>query len=150
MKKNMSIGELAKKSGSSVATIRYYEEIGLLVAANRTPSGHRIYGEETQQLLSTVRQCRSFGFSIDEIRELIAILNNPNRSCAETLHITEAHLSAVRLKLNELTALEKTLSELTSACASSCVGGSAVDCAIMEDRSSHAVTAAAKANCCGD
>ena len=62
-----TIGELAKETATTTPTIRYYEEIGLLPPASRKPGGQRIYDESTLLLLTFIRRCRDFGFSIDEV-----------------------------------------------------------------------------------
>ena len=64
----LRIGALARISGCSVPTIRYYEEVGLIPAASRRSSGHRVYYARAIQLLSFIRRCRDFGFSIEQTR----------------------------------------------------------------------------------
>ena len=61
----LTIGALAQRSGVAVSAIRYYEQIGLIPPAARRPSGHRVYGTDVQELLTLIRHCREFGFSID-------------------------------------------------------------------------------------
>jgi DNA-binding transcriptional MerR regulator len=113
---NVSIGVVAKQTGCTVPTIRYYEEIGLLPPAARTESGQRHYGEATQRRLRFIRRCRDFGFSIEQVRELVAL-----------------HLAEVRRKLDELKALEASLDAFVCSCDTACAGGAALDCTILED-----------------
>lgn len=64
----LSIGMLAARTGLNVSAIRYYEEVGLIPEATRRPSGHRVYGSDTQELLTLIRRCRDFGFSVDDTK----------------------------------------------------------------------------------
>jgi DNA-binding transcriptional MerR regulator len=66
--RTLKIGALAKRTGTNGPTIRYYEEIGLLPAAERQPGGQRTYGEDDVKRLTFIRRCREFGFSVDQVR----------------------------------------------------------------------------------
>ncbi|AGY57944.1 MerR family transcriptional regulator [Gloeobacter kilaueensis] len=143
----LTIGTLAARTGCTVATIRYYEEIGLIPAASRRPSGHRVYGGAAQQQLTFIRHCRDFGFSIDQVRELVSLATSKERDCVETRVIAQAHLDAVRVKLGELQALEASLVRFVDACTTSCAGGPAVDCTILKDL--MLPDAPAQRGCCG-
>jgi len=132
----LRIGGLAKRAGTSAPTIRYYEEIGLLPLADRQASGQRIYGEADVRRLTFIRRCRDFGFSIEAVRSLVALADNRERPCSEARDIAGAHLAAVRSSINELRALERTLLGFVFRCDSSCAGGPAPDCVILEDLSS--------------
>lgn len=133
MSANLSIGLVARRTGATVPTIRYYEEIGLLPTANRTQAGQRSYDEASVRRLAFIRRCRDFGFSIDQVRELVGLVDQPDRPCVEVRDIAAAHLEQVRRKLEELRGLEASLSAFVCSCETACVGGSAVDCAILED-----------------
>ena len=74
-------GALATETRCSVPTIRYYEEIGLLPKPERLPGGHRVYGEADRQRLLFISRCRDFGFSIEHVRELVALVDSPMRDC---------------------------------------------------------------------
>lgn len=126
----LRIGMLAKRTGTSVHTIRYYEQIGLLRRPVRS-GGQRIYDNETVRRSAFVRRCREFDFSIDEVRSLLALMQN-GKSCTEARNLAEGHLVALRRKLVELKALETTISSLISQCDASCVGGPASDCVILQ------------------
>src|SRR6478609_3188539 len=97
--KPLKIGALAKQTGTSSPTIRYYEEIGLLPSAGRQAGNQRIYGEADVKSLMFIRRCRDFGFSTDEVRELVALLRDPSSSCADARDLAQEHLLAVRAKL---------------------------------------------------
>ena len=129
----MRIGILADIAGATVATIRYYEQIGLLRPAMRQSGGQRTYDHEDVRRLAFVRRCREIGFSIDEVRVLLSLTGDINASCTEARDLAERQLKAVRLKLAELKALETSIAALVSNCNSSCAGGVAADCSIFED-----------------
>ena len=130
---SLSIGFVARQTGCTVPTIRYYEEIGLLQAAARTESGQRHYGEAAVRRLQFIRRCRDFGFSIDQVRELVGLVDQPDRPCIEVREIAAVHLSEVRRKLDELRELEASLDGFVGSCDAACAGGVAVDCNILED-----------------
>ena len=132
---NLSIGVVAKRTGCTVPTIRYYEDIGLLPNANRTEGGQRNFSEATVARLTFIRRCRDFGFSIDQVRELVGLVDEPTRPCIEVRDLAAAHLAEVQNKLLELQALESTLRGFVGACNAACAGGAALDCTILEDLS---------------
>lgn len=145
----LTIGALAQRAGCSVATIRYYEEIGLIPAAQRRESGHRCYDARAVELLTFIRHCRDFGFPIEQVRELVSLAGSEKRDCSETLDIAQAHLKSVRAKLAELRALERSLARFAKSCFDMCAGGPAAQCTIFKDLSSAGSTSAAAASCCG-
>jgi MerR family transcriptional regulator, copper efflux regulator len=130
-----SIGVLARQTGCTVPTIRYYEEIGLLPLSPRTEAGRRIYGEAAARRLTFIRRCREFGFSIEQVRELVGLVDQPDRPCMEVRDVAAKHLSQLREKLRELQALEKSMSAFVCNCDTACAGGAAIDCTILEDLS---------------
>ncbi|KQW45353.1 MULTISPECIES: MerR family DNA-binding protein [unclassified Roseateles] len=101
--------------------------------------------------LVSIRRCRDFGFSIDQVRELVGLVDEPDRSCADVRDIPAAHLAQVRQKLEELKALEGSLSTFVCSCDTACSGGPAVDYTILEDRALPADKAQVvrAASCCG-
>jgi MerR family transcriptional regulator, copper efflux regulator len=133
MTTSLSIGALARRTGCTVPTIRYYEEIGLLPAAPRTEGGQRQYGDAALRRLAFIRRCRDFSFSIDQVRELVSLVDAPERPCAEVRDVAAVHLDQVRRKLAELKALETSLARFVSSCTTACAGGAALDCTILED-----------------
>jgi len=126
------IGALAERTGTSVATIRYYEEIGLLRQAARR-GGQRIYDHEDARRLGFIRRCREFELSIEDIRALLSLLHR-RQSCTEARKLAERHLVELRRKLDSLQALERGIASLVSECAASCDGGAAPDCVILKVR----------------
>lgn len=151
MSARLSIGLVARRTGVTVPTVRYYENIGLLPPAVRTEAGQRSYDEATIRRLVFIRRCRDFGFSIEQVRELVVLVDEPDRPCAEVRDIAAAHLAQVRQKLEELKALEASLSTFVCSCDTACSGGPAVDCTILEDLALPAAKAQVvrAANCCG-
>jgi len=139
----LSIGEVARQAKCSVASVRYYEEIGLLPSASRKSGGHRVYGSVDLKRLSFIRRCRDFGFSVAETRELLAV-STPGTPCADAREIAVARLRTVRSKLIELKALERSLAGFVQNCSSTCAGGTVEDCTLFDD-----MTRQPMANCCG-
>jgi DNA-binding transcriptional MerR regulator len=132
---DLKIGALAETTGTSAPTIRYYEEIGLLPCASRRPGGQRSYGSEDVKRLVFVRRCRDFGFPIEQVRSLLTLMQDRNRSCFEARDMAQAHLAAVRAKLKELKALETSVAAFARRCEEACAGGPGPDCVILEDLS---------------
>src|SRR5262249_17371032 len=83
--------------------------------------------------LTFIRQCRGFGFAIEQSRGLLALMHDPNRSCMDARPIVRDHLAAVRTKLRELKSLERSLTGLIAASESTCAGGPGPDCTILRD-----------------
>ena len=133
---NLKIGALAERTSTNAPTIRYYEEIGLLRPADRQSGGQRVYGDADVKRLTFIRRCREFGFSIDQVRVLVGLVQNPLSSCMHARDLAQEHLGAVRAKLAELKALERSISGFVASCDASCAGGPGPDCVILEDLAS--------------
>lgn len=97
----LAIGQVAREAKCSVASIRYYEEIGLLPNAGRRPSGHCAYGSSGVKRLAFIRRCRAFSFSIERVRELLAS-QRPAPPCTDARDIAYDQRQIVRGKLLEL------------------------------------------------
>ena len=130
---SLRIGALADRTGTNAPTIRYYEEIGLLRPADRQAGGQRIYSGEDVKRLTLIRRCRDFGFSIEQVRSLIALVQDRERSCLDARDLAQEHLAAVRAKLKELKALERSIAGFVASCDALCAGGPGPDCVILED-----------------
>lgn len=128
-----SIGVLARRTGCSVPTIRYYETIGLLSPGPRTEAGRRVYDEAAVRRLGFIRRCRDFGFGLEQVRELVGLMDEPQRPCVEVREVAARHLGQLRSKLAELQALEGAMAAFVGSCDTACAGGAAVDCNILED-----------------
>lgn len=131
----MKIGTLARRTGTNAPTIRYYEEIGLLRSADRQAGGQRVYSEDDIKQLTFIRRCREFGFSIEQVRSLVALMQDPSLSCMQARDLAHGHLVAVRSKLADLKALERSIAAFVASCDASCAGGPGPDCVILDDLS---------------
>lgn len=131
--RGLTIGALAERSGCSVPTIRFYEEIGLIPKAARTDGGRRTYSEQDAKLLTFIRRCRDFGFPVEQVRDLVALSGSRERDCFEARDLASVHLRSVREKIAEMRELERSLGEFVHRCDIECAGGPAADCVILED-----------------
>ncbi len=129
-----SIGELSKRTKVKVPTIRYYEEMGLLAAPERTAGNQRRYTNEGLERLSFIRHARDLGFSIEAISSLIELQNHPDRSCEAATKIAEGQLSEVRAKIRRLKALERELKRIARGCDGR---GIAEDCYVLASLADH-------------
>lgn len=125
----MQIGELAGATATKVTTIRFYEDIGLLARPTRTASGRRTYGMADVDRLNFIRNGRRLGFSIDEIRSLLALADQPERDCSEATDIASRHLADVEERLRQLGALRD---ELAAMSAAGCCATSMADCRVIQ------------------
>ncbi len=147
---DLTIGALASQTNTTIPTIRYYEEIGLLPRAQRTGNGHRHYRDADLKRLSFIKRCRDFGFPIEQVRELVELFEDGDRACIEVRDMAQTHLNTVREKLREMQQLEASLAAYVASCDEACCTGPTKDCAIIEDLS--AIGPAPKpvaAGCCG-
>lgn len=113
----MRIGELSKKIGFQVETLRYYEKQGLLTPISRTESGYREYDKSSLQQLRFIKQAKSVGFSLSEIGELLALrVDKEESSCGDVKLIAEQKLLQIDEKINELERMKKALYVITDAC----------------------------------
>jgi MerR family copper efflux transcriptional regulator len=129
MNKAMKIGELAQMTGVPAKTIRYYEGIGLLPAPLRSSKGYRNYDARALHALRFVKHAREFGFSIDDVRELLALWANPRRASAKVKTIAQKHVEEIERKLDKLASMRRTLMKLVQCCQ----GDHRPDCPILDD-----------------
>ncbi|KQO42424.1 MerR family transcriptional regulator [Methylobacterium sp. Leaf104] len=129
----MTIGDLAAATNTRVETVRWYEKVKLLPAPERSAGNYRLYGPEHLRRLSFIRRGRDLGFTVDQIRELLAMADDRDRSCAEVDTIARAHLAQVERKLADLTRLAHELRDVIGQCGC----GSVADCRIIEALSPH-------------
>lgn len=128
MARRMTISGAADAAGVSVKMIRHYEEIGLLAAAERTPSGYRQYGTQDVAALRFIRQSKGLGFSMRQIADLLRLQSNEQRSSKEVKLLAETHLRALDEKLSEIVAMQAALRQLVDACR----GDDDPHCAILQ------------------
>ncbi len=124
----ISIGKLSKHSGVHIETIRYYERIKMLPAPARAANGRRIYGPAEERVLAFIRRSRDLGFTLEEIRALLALGGPERASCADVHTIASAHLASVRRKLSDLVKLEAILARTVAQCSNS----NSPDCPVLD------------------
>ena len=129
----LAIGALSRQTGTKVQTIRYYEQIGLMNEAGRTSGGQRRDFEKDRDRLAFIRHSRQLGFSLDSIRELLELSDNPSRSCAEVDSIARRQLRQVEQRLKRLQSLKKELKRMVA----ECEGDSVADCKVLEVLRDH-------------
>ncbi len=129
----LSVGQVSRKTGLKVPTIRFYEQQGLVGPPPRTESGRRVYSERDVRRLSFVRHARTLGFEIADIRPLLDLADHPERPCADADRIANENLQSVRRRIDQLRALEQELTRMIRACK----GGVAADCRIIESLGDH-------------
>ncbi|PWC26764.1 MerR family transcriptional regulator [Teichococcus aestuarii] len=125
---SLNIGALAKATGTKVETIRWYERVGLLPAPARSAGNYRTYAEAHLGRLSFIRRARDLGFSLDQIRALLDLAEDRDRSCDAVDLIAREHLDEVDRKIADLQALRQELDALISQCRH----GSVSECRIIE------------------
>lgn len=124
----MRIGELAKRAGSQPETVRYYERLGLLPEPARTEGNYRVYNEEHLERLRFIRNCRSIGMTLEEVRRLLHFRDRPDLACHEINELLDTHIAHLEGRLSELHRLEGYLRELRACCDDPRTAG---DCGIL-------------------
>ena len=127
----MQIGELARTTSTKVETIRFYEKIGLLPEPGRTSANYRDYGAAHLARLSFIRRARDLGFSLDQIRTLLALSDDRSQSCEAIDAIAKEHRVEVERKIADLRSLKKELDRMIDQC--DC--GDVANCRIIESLS---------------
>lgn len=122
-----SIGAVARLTGCKVPTIRYFEQIGLLSPARRSPGGRRLFRAEHVERLNFIRNCRTHGFSQDETRSLLELFDNPDLPCGEVTTIAARRLETLKERMDSLSALIAELERIIEACK----GGNISECRII-------------------
>ncbi|MES2000812.1 MAG: helix-turn-helix domain-containing protein [Pseudomonadota bacterium] len=119
---SLTIGQLSKRTGANIETIRYYERIGLLPVANRQ-GRYRSYGATDVARLGFVRRSRELGFSIKEVRALLGLAAGGHQSCAEARDLAAVHLHDVRSRIADLRRMGRALATTVRACDAGDDGG---------------------------
>ncbi len=128
MSERFSIGDLAKVTSTKVETIRYYEQIALLPKPQRTAGNYRSYDASHLARLSFIRRARDLGFSLEQVRNLLSLSDQKDRSCEGIDAIAREHLAEVDRKIADLTALRQELGSLIR----QCKRGTVADCRIID------------------
>lgn len=129
----MNIGQAAAASGISAKMIRHYESIGLIDEAERSSAGYRIYTRKDIEALRFIRSSRDLGFSVDQIRELLALWRDRNRASADVKRVALEHVTELEAKMRQLQEMADTLRHL----AAHCHGDDRPDCPIIQQLADH-------------
>ena len=124
----VTVGEAGEAAGLPAKTLRYYEQIGLVIPERRG-NGYRAYSQSDVQKLRFLKRARSLGFPIEHCRALLSLYRDPDRSSAEVRAITAGHLSEIDRKIAELRSLRAELDRLVGACR----GDQRPDCPILDE-----------------
>ncbi|MCC6474099.1 MAG: heavy metal-responsive transcriptional regulator [Burkholderiales bacterium] len=131
-----TIGKLAKAQGVRAATLRYYEQMGLVPATRRTAAGYRVYGEDAARRLHFIRRAQALGFSLEEIAELLNLSDRPHASAGEVKKITRRKIAEIETRVRDLERMKRALMQIEHRCSGH---GSTAKCPILaalgEDRS---------------
>lgn len=125
---SLTIGALAKATSTKVETIRWYERVGLLPVPSRSAGNYRSYDKAHLGRLSFIRRGRSLGFSLDQIRALLGLAEDRDRSCQAVDAIAREHLDEVDQKIADLHALRRELVTVIDGCH----GGRVAECGIID------------------
>ena len=130
---NLPIGDLSRRTEVKVPTIRYYEQIGLLPPPVRTEGKQRRYGASEVRRLNFIRHARELGFEIEDIRQLLALSEEPQESCHQADSIARRHLDEIDLRIGRLEALRTELQRMVGECGH----GRVCECRIIEVIADH-------------
>lgn len=127
----LTIGRLARATGTNVETIRFYEKSGILPPPARTEGNYRSYDPAHLNRLSFIRRARDLGFSLDQVKALLTLSDDRTQSCAAIDDIARKHREEVERKIRDLQALKAELDRIVDTCQS----GTVADCRIIESLS---------------
>ncbi len=116
MSTTLTIGQLARRAGVGVETVRFYEREGLIFEPPRRPSGYRDYPHETVTRIVFIRRAKELGFSLKEIRELLELRVQPRQNCTRVKESAEAKIADIDTKIAALRRMRRGLTALTKAC----------------------------------
>jgi DNA-binding transcriptional MerR regulator len=131
----LSIGQLSRQTGVKVPTIRYYEQMGLIAAPERSEGNQRRYSPRELERLSFIKHARDLGLSIEAIHDLTALSDVPDRPCEDAHRIAQTHLSTVQERIAKLQRLETELSRIVAECDS----GQVANCSVIRALADHAL-----------
>ena len=135
--RNYSIGEMARRADTKVQTIRYYEQIGLMPAPPRTAGNQRRYNKKDLQRLQFIRHARAFGFRVVDIRDLLALADQPEHSCAQADELARKQLQSVEARIRGLERLRQELARMIT----QCDGGHVHSCRVIQVLADHELCA---------
>ena len=123
------IGDVSRKTGVNVETVRYYERIGIMPKPDRTEGGTRQYNHDQLKRLHFIKRSRELGFNLEEVRALLKLVDRKDFTCGEVHSMTVDHLANVKRKLEDLRRLEKALESMAAECSQ----GELPDCPIIDE-----------------
>jgi MerR family copper efflux transcriptional regulator len=138
-----TIGELAKQANVHVETLRYYERRGLIPRPRRTISNYRVYSSENLRRVKFIKQAQGLGFSLKEIKKLLALRATPRARCADVRTYATHKIEDIEGKIRSLARMRKTLEKLIAECSGD---GPATQCPILESLDSEPSTVSQKLN----
>ncbi|QHD69604.1 MerR family transcriptional regulator [Sphingobium yanoikuyae] len=124
----MKIGEIAKRTGLKIETIRFYESEGLIPSPIRSGGNYRLYDRSHLDRLSFVKRSRDLGFTLDQVRSLLHLADDPQESCAEADKIAAVHILEIDRKLADLTALRAEIAQWGGTCTT----GTVAECKVID------------------
>ncbi|WP_312361353.1 helix-turn-helix domain-containing protein [Ensifer sp.] len=130
-----SIGDLSRRTGVKIPTIRYYEQMGLIAAPERSEGNQRRYEKRELERLAFIRHARDLGLSIESIRDLLALSQHPESPCGEADRIAKEHLITVREKIAQLQKLERELERIVACNGDHTIG----DCYVIRALADHSM-----------
>lgn len=122
------IGQLARQCGVTPRAVRHYEKLGLLKAPIRGENNYRFFDADSVERLSFIARCRSLGFSIPEIADLLRVVDDPDHTCAQVVKLTRSHLKEVDTRLRTLLSLRDEVAKYLGRC----TGANVPECAVLE------------------
>jgi MerR family copper efflux transcriptional regulator len=125
---SLTVGTLAKQAGVKIDTIRYYERHGLLPKPTRTNAGYRIFTPASVERLRFIKQAQALGFTLNEVKELLALRLSPGVTCTDVRNRAQAKLAEIQQKIDTLHAMKRALQQLVSACTAD---GPASECSFL-------------------
>jgi Cu(I)-responsive transcriptional regulator len=131
----MNIGTVSNLSGVPPKTIRYYESIGLIPAANRAENGYRDYAQDDVETLRFVNRARRLGFSVKDVGNLLGLWGDRGRTSADVKALALRHIDEIDERINELKSIRQTLAHLTD----QCHGDDRPECPILDDLSRNII-----------
>lgn len=120
--------DLARLTGCNLETIRYYEKIGIMPEPPRTSKNYRAYDDTHVSRLRFVMRSRDLGFTLEEIRDLLGIVDGKAGTCADVQALASRHIESVRTKIADLQSIEAVLTETVS----QCTGDDVPECAVID------------------
>jgi MerR family transcriptional regulator, copper efflux regulator len=131
---NLTIGELAKRANVHVETLRYYERRGMIPKTRRSVANYRLYSPENLRQVKFIKQAQGLGFSLKEIKKLLALRATPRAKCADVRAYASQKIQDIDAKIHSLARMRVALKNLQDQCSGR---GPATECPILESLESE-------------